>query len=440
MLLTGFVAIFLSEARALQVSLIGPPQRQVSRERPLPQHSPFHGDLKPLRRFGHSSTFSIHLDDKCDSEVQLDQNAAYCCEEHGLGCTQTLFPRELCEATTLMAEHMLFCCSEYGMACPLVGDKCYEASSCQDSTCVFTNLTTPREGTCMIAHDQTGTCSVEYCSKNGADRLCSFGEGVTTCSAWHGYKNATGSSLCRFPCTKECLAEEKQPMASNGKKYCTFCALKFASCKSGFELYGPLPATESTASSEPETSAELEQGLEAGEPEQSPEGVVEESEVDCKNDFLSPAEMAKCCTEFAEGCLQKGELCTTAGSPVPPIPCDKDLECVISNFGLPSADVPSEGICTEVAHSPVTCSVEFCSENGSQAFCRVPDNDSLTTCGAWATRSDGNPGPECSFVCPLICNVGPTAPVGSDGKRYCSECQLKSASCSSNFEVFGPIS
>lgn len=79
------------------------------------------------------------------------------------------------------------------------------------------------------------------------------------------------------------------------------------------------------------------------------------------------------------------------------------------------------------------CYLEFCAANGAKTICVDPKKQVATTCGAWGAGG----GPDCSFLCPLLCQIN--GPCGSDGKRYCSPCQLRQVSCRSNFKIFGPV-
>lgn len=127
--------------------------------------------------------------------------------------------------------------------------------------------------------------------------------------------------------------------------------------------------------------------------------------------------------------------------PVSESVCPGDLVCVLSSFGLPAADQPRTGICQFVPSTPPLCSVGTCSFNGANALCVVrgtsPSSlDLVATCGAWATRRDAVP-VECPSECPTECVQ--RLLVANDGSTFCNLCQLQSASCISNFEIFGPI-
>lgn len=147
-----------------------------------------------------------------------------------------------------------------------------------------------------------------------------------------------------------------------------------------------------------------------------------------------------CCEKYNISCPKPGDKCSTGGGFIqpPPFPCGRKLTCVIQDFGFPPVDRPNQGVCKKVDGVPPQCSVGFCSSKGADAICSVPDGISkIAFCGSWSTRSDGFPGPDCSFLCPQICELD--GPFGSDGVQYCSACILRQASCASNFEIYGPV-
>jgi len=169
--------------------------------------------------------------------------------------------------------------------------------------------------------DDMDRCTVEFCAMNGAGTQCMLATGESmTCDGWHSLE---GDALCGITCSRQCLPESLQPLASNGQRYCTTCILKFVSCESGFEVFGPVPET---------------------------------------------------------------------------------------------------------------CSVDYCSKVGRAAACDLPNGGVTTTCGGYA---DG--GITCIEHCSLECRTGPTAPRDNEGTVYCSECQLRGASCSQGFAIFGPV-
>lgn len=147
-----------------------------------------------------------------------------------------------------------------------------------------------------------------------------------------------------------------------------------------------------------------------------------------------------CCENYGIKCPPEGSPCSTGGGFLPPprFPCGKSLTCVIFDFGFPAADGPNRGTCQKLSEEPPKCSLDFCSMNGANAVCKPTEGLSkVALCGAWAKRTDGFPGPDCGFVCLQICEED--GPFGSDGLQYCSLCHLRSASCSSNFKIFGPV-
>lgn len=155
----------------------------------------------------------------------------------------------------------------------------------------------------------------------------------------------------------------------------------------------------------------------------------------CRGD-IRPDDRAGCCTEFSVGCLRRSELCST--TPVlsfRPTPCATGLTCVITDFGFLPLDIPSRGQCRRLRGRIRRCSVPFCTRNGALGVCRI--DGETTTCKAWATRRGvvGTP-PDCNFACTL--QFCPRF-LGSDGGLYCTLCQLRGASCASNFMTSGPV-
>lgn len=143
-----------------------------------------------------------------------------------------------------------------------------------------------------------------------------------------------------------------------------------------------------------------------------------------------------CCSVFNIGCLSIGSRCST--TPVlsfRPIPCKKGLTCVITDFGFLPVDIPSSGVCLRLLKRPPTCSVGFCTRNGPKGICEI--DGTTTICNAWAERR-GIVGtePQCDFACTeQFCPEF----LASDGRLFCTGCQLASAACASNFTVFGPV-
>ena len=110
-------------------------------------------------------------------------------------------------------------------------------------------------------------------------------------------------------------------------------------------------------------------------------------------------------------------------------PCPRNLQCVITSFGPPKT-----GQCTGVVFNPI-CSVSLCVRTGRDTNCMLGKD--LTTCGAWADRTDGGQEPVCKTTCSKICSKPQL--LASDGSLYCNECLLKYFSCTRKFEVFGPV-
>lgn len=284
-------------------------------------------------------------------------------------------------------------------------------------TCVLSSfgdpaLDGPRTGKCQRLTSKPPLCSIEVCSSTGADTLCRASafanqpaDLVATCRAWATRTDTGGEGPdCAFVCTLEC----RFPLlvASDGSKFCNLCTLQAASCRSNFEIFGPVPPSDK-----------------------------------CKPP-ISFFDAAECCRERGIGCLGKGAKCSTAGSRVPPVPCKKGLTCVISDFGFPAADRPNAGKCLRVRRRLPGCTLGFCSRFGPRPICRVlePRNSGIVSrCKAWARRSDGNPGPDCAFACPQFCLPERQQPLASNGKKFCTPCILLQASCSSDFMIYGPV-
>ena len=276
-------------------------------------------------------------------------------------------------------------------------------------TCVIKNfgkkfIDIPATGECTAVEDMPNSCSVTLCTKGGADAICNVSGLVATCEAW-ATRTDLPSVRCPEICTQECLVPRL--VASNGEEFCNLCLLQSASCESNFKIFGP----------------------------------VEDANPKCREP-ISLFDAQECCIEEGIGCIGKGEVCSTAGSLIPPVPCEKGLTCVIRDFGFPAADQPNSGKCRRVVRRVRKCSVRRCSRFGGGYVCEVPvprRSGIVSTCKAWARRSDGNAGPDCDFVCREFCRTT-RKPVASNGQEFCSICKLRQASCESDFMIFGPVS
>ncbi|KAI0564499.1 hypothetical protein FGB62_25g634 [Gracilaria domingensis] len=65
---------------------------------------------------------------------------------------------------------------------------------------------------------------------------------------------------------------------------------------------------------------------------------------ECQGDLTNSARR-QCCVESDVRCLRRGELCSTAGSRIAPIPCAEGLVCRIFDEGFPAVDRPNRGVC-----------------------------------------------------------------------------------------------
>lgn len=142
---------------------------------------------------------------------------------------------------------------------------------------------------------------------------------------------------------------------------------------------------------------------------------------------------------LCQAAISVAQKCSTIGSFLPPKKCPSGLTCVIDDFGFPAVDRPNSGHCKKLNEKPPICTVDFCAMNGAKSLCVVKDAVSVSTCGAWANRSDSGPKPVCPRICTLECAIGNAAPLASNGKRFCNVCVLKGASCDARFEFYGPI-
>lgn len=300
---------------------------------------------------------------------------------------------------------------------------------CADSlTCVIHDFGlpssgVPNEGTCQLISRDIPVCTVQLCATYGAAHLCSlpfvFVGTVTTCGTWHKPSEAIPGPNCRIICVGVCVTGPGAGslIASNGRPYCGLCDLQRDSCESGFVIYGPVFQSRESASPTPSARPIDPACL-------GTIGVLD-------------AEM--CCRVFAIGCMQEGDACSAFGAMIPGPDCEKGLTCVIDDFGFPAVDQPNSGKCERLVERPVLCTVAFCTMKGREGVCREAETSVVTTCGVWAKPSQAVSGPDCEFFCSQICNIGPDAPVGSDGVTYCSVCQMRAVSCRSGFEVFGPV-
>lgn len=250
----------------------------------------------------------------------------------------------------------------------------------------------PNSGTCRTLDAPAPKCTVTFCASTGSFGVCTVSGETATCSAW-ATRDDTSSETpnCRFPCPRDC---PNNAISSDGRRFCNACVLRRASCEDDFRFSGPLTPREACA---------------------APISI-----------FLAPF----CCTQLDIGCVPRGGICSTTGGLVPPVPCAKGLECVVTDFGFPAVDLPTSGICLPERDYD-ECAVDRCCRFGAKSICRVQQTDA--TCGAWASRTDGGPRPDCSFTCPRRCLPFKQRPLDSSGHRFCNFCVFCKQSCKNNF-------
>lgn len=268
----------------------------------------------------------------------------------------------------------------------------------QGLTCVlfdfgFPAVDRPSSGTCQKLTAPVPKCSVTLCASAGATGVCTVSEATATCSAWATRRDSsTDTPNCNLPCPRDC---PNNAISSNGRRFCNACVLRVASCEADFSFSGPIS------------------------PEEACSGTI--------SPFLAPF----CCEELGVGCLSRGDACSTTGSLLPPVPCEKGLECVVTDFGFPAVDLPTTGVCVPQRDFE-KCTVKRCCRYGPKSICRVDGTDA--TCNAWASRTDGGSRPDCSFSCPQKCVPWEERPQRPIGRRFCNFCYLCRQSCKNNFK------
>lgn len=92
-----------------------------------------------------------------------------------------------------------------------------------------------------------------------------------------------------------------------------------------------------------------------------------------------------------------------------------------------------------VSHIIPRCSLGWCTTIGASGSCHIPSKPSnrVITCGEWSLTREGRH--DCgSFRCNTHCLPNVEQPIGSNGVRYCNQCLLTLASCSSGFTIYAP--
>lgn len=260
--------------------------------------------------------------------------------------------------------------------------RCPRGAKCVIKDFGFIAAGRPNSGVCLRIRGIVPVCRIAICSKKGFRQICKTPDtrDITFCGAWPKRSDRGVVPNCIIPCPRvACKVGDDRPVDNFGRSYCSECQLRIASCKSNFRRYGPVK--------KPHTGGNV------------------------------------------------GDKCSTKGAPAGPTPCKKALSCVINDFGAPAINQPNSGNCTRVTPPVRTCTVDICVRRGSDAICQTRGTKDVTTCGFWAARTDGNPGPKCDFTCTQQCLARPKRPMDQNGKRYCNPCVLRKASCESNFKI-----
>lgn len=249
----------------------------------------------------------------------------------------------------------------------------------------------PNSGTCRKLTSPAPPCSVDFCSMEGVSGICTVTGETATCGAWATRRdNEAERPNCNIGCPRDC---PRNAVSSDGSIFCNACTLKVASCEAGFTFTGPLTLEEA-----------------------------------CGGETIGVFLAAFCCREAGIGCLEVGDRCSTSGSLLPPVPCKDGLTCILTDFGFPAVDNPTLGFCAPTQTFP-KCTVFLCAKRGGRAVCDV--DGIAATCTAWATRTDGGPGPDCSFSCKQYCSRSKaTHKVG-----LCRFCIFAKRSCEKDFTL-----
>lgn len=96
-------------------------------------------------------------------------------------------------------------------------------------------------------------CSARLCTAKGSSTACTFGWKKTTCGKYSFTEES--KKQCDIQCIQICY--EDGPIASNGRKYCSFCHLRQASCASHYKIFGPVTHPSVRSSTTPSTKTML---------------------------------------------------------------------------------------------------------------------------------------------------------------------------------------
>lgn len=278
--------------------------------------------------------------------------------------------------------------------------KCVGGLSCVINSFGMPALSIENGGVCRAVPRGMPQCSVDVCSARGYQALCTLRKAdcskwagtagcAVQCGAWAARRDGGRKPVC--PVCKPAACEGAGPMASDGKRMCTLCGLKAASCKSGFKVMGPVAAIAAAGAAGPAPTEARTAGA-----------------------AVAPAR--PCSASGKAGMCAAGEF------------------CLVTKF-MPD---DSTGTC-KAEGNLVMCGVDFCTKNGAQAWCSTPFSGIATTCVAWATRKDYGRQADCRMSCPRNCDAPSQQVKDNKGTRYCSACALRAAACETNFTLHGAI-
>ena len=112
-----------------------------------------------------------------------------------------------------------------------------------------------------VATAQVPSCSISYCTTKGSKAACSRPKDCRNCPSkpkkgqrincgwWIKSQSVRCPRFCRFRGCRNPLFD------SSGKKHCNWCSLRKASCKSHFDIFGPVDKSSPSAKSCPDGCA-----------------------------------------------------------------------------------------------------------------------------------------------------------------------------------------
>lgn len=157
--------------------------------------------------------------DKCKGTIDIF-DAAECCTKRGIGCLKR------------------------GDSCTTIGSMFPTVDCAKGLKCVLTDFgfpaaDGPTRGTCRKV-GRLRKCTVRFCSRKGRRGICRIGRECATCFAWATRTDFGTKPNCNFACLAFCLDYKRRPLGSDGRRYCSRCALRAKSCQTQFEVYGPI--------------------------------------------------------------------------------------------------------------------------------------------------------------------------------------------------------